>query len=90
MTLRRQLSQEESGSGGGTVSTENAVIRAKYTPPKIVRTDVYMLEIFDRDGALLGRIPLAHNAHALRAFRDFLFIRDDDEAMFYQYQIVEQ
>ncbi|MCX6559975.1 MAG: 6-bladed beta-propeller [Candidatus Aminicenantes bacterium] len=91
VTLRRQLAKEEESLGSSIVSTDTGVVaRTKPVQPKIVKANVYKLEIFDSVGILLGEIPLAHHADGIRIFKDNLFIREDNEAMFYQYQIVEK
>jgi hypothetical protein len=90
VTLRRQLAKEEKASGSSIVSTDAGVVaRIKPVLPKIVKADVYKLEIFNSVGIFLGEIPLTHHVDGIRIFKDNLFIREDNEAVFYQYQIVE-
>ncbi len=90
ITLRRQLTKEERGSGGIEIATSSGVAARKLpTPPKAVKEDVYTLEILSPDGALLGEIPLAHYAHGIRIFGDNLFILEYYDTVFYQYKIIE-
>jgi hypothetical protein len=90
ITLRRQLTKEERGSGGSVVTTDAGVVsRTIPTQPKVVKGDAYKLEIFSPDGVLLGEIPLPHHAHGIRVFGDNLFIREYYNTIFYQYKIIE-
>lgn len=89
ITLRRQLTKEEMGSGGSVVTTDAAVSRTASAQPKVVKGDVYKLEIYSPDGVLLGEIPLSHHAHGIRIFGDNLFIREYYNTIFYHYKIIE-
>jgi hypothetical protein len=89
ITLRRQLTKDEVGLRS-LVTTEAGVVSRKVTEPKVVKGDVYKLEIFSPDGIFLGEIPLNHRANGIRIFGDNLFIREDENAIFYQYKIVEK
>jgi hypothetical protein len=88
ITLRRQLTKDEMGLRTSITSDAGGVFR-KVTEPKVVKGDIYKLEIFSPDGILLGEIPVSHNAHGIRIFGDKLFIREYDNTIFYQYKIVE-
>ncbi len=90
ITLRRQLTKEEMGSGGSVVTTDAAVSRILPTQPKVVKGDAYKLEIYSPAGVLLGEIPLEHHAHGIRIFGDNLFIREYYNTIFYQYKIIEK
>ncbi len=91
ITLHRQLTKEEMGSGGSIVTTDAGVVYRKIpSQPKVVKGDAYKLEIFSPDGVLLGKIPLPHHAHGIRIFGDNLFIREYYNTIFYQYKIVEK
>lgn len=83
-TYDRQMKPEEQGAsitvGGATRTTKQA---------NIEKMDIHKLEIFDPDGVLLGEIPLNHLAHGIRIFGDALFIWERNNAMVYQYRIVE-
>jgi hypothetical protein len=90
ITFRRQLTKEELGSGGSVVTTDAGVLsRTAPAQPKVVKGDIYKLEIFSPDGVLLGEIPLTHYAHGIRIFGDNLFIREYYNTIFYQYKIIE-
>jgi hypothetical protein len=90
ITLSRQLTKEERGSGGIEIATSSGVAARKLpTPPKAVKEDVYTLEIFSPDGVFLGDIPLAHHAHGIRIFGNNLFIQEYYNTIFYQYKIIE-
>jgi hypothetical protein len=90
ITLRRQLTKDEMGSGGSVVTTDAGVVsRTAPAQPKVVKGDIYKLEIFSPDGIFLGEIPLIHHAHGIRIFGDNLFIREDYNTIFYQYKIIE-
>jgi hypothetical protein len=90
ITLRRQLTKEESGSGGSAVTVDSGIVaRTIPSQPEVVKPDVYKLEIFSPDGILLGEIPLIHHAHGIRIFGDNLFIREYYNTIFYQYKIIK-
>jgi hypothetical protein len=90
ITLRRQLTKEERGSGGVEIATSSGVAARKLpTQPRADKGDVYKLEIFSPDGVFLGEIPLAHYAHGIRIFGDNLFILEYYNTIFYQYKIIE-
>ena len=89
ITLHRQLTKEEMGSGGSVVTTDAGVVSRKIpSQPKVVKADIYKLQIFSPDGMLLGEIPLPHHAHGIRIFGDNLFIREYYNTIFYQYKII--
>ncbi len=83
-TYDRQMKPEERG---GSISVGGVTRKVKEA--KIEKMDIYKLEIFDPDGALLGAIPLNHLVHGLRIFGDTLFIWDRENAIVHQYRIVE-
>jgi hypothetical protein len=84
------LADEERAPGGSVVTTDaGAVSRKIPSQPKVVKGDVYKLEIFSPDGVLLGEIPLTHHAHGIRIFGNNLFILESYNTIFYQYKIVE-
>jgi hypothetical protein len=94
VTYGRQLKKEEEvrtsmmttmGAGGTTVSqkTTGAV--------DLRTTDAFKLEVFDKDGVLLGEIPLTHFVDEIRICGDDLFLLDKVRGVtFYQYKIVEK
>jgi len=90
ITLRRQLADEERAFGTSVVRSDVGVVAQKRTQPRVVKEDVYKLEIFSPDGVFLGEIPLTHHAHGIRIFGDNLFIREYYNTIFYQYKIIEK
>lgn len=53
-------------------------------------TDMYALEIFDAEGAMLGEIPLDYFVDKIYIKNDSLFLLDQMRGVkYYQYQIVE-
>jgi hypothetical protein len=53
-------------------------------------TDMYVLEIFDSDGVLLGEIPLNHFVDRICIKNDSLFLLDQMRGVkYYQYKIIE-
>jgi sugar lactone lactonase YvrE len=83
-TYHRQMTKEERGStlsaGGATRTMREG---------KTAKMDIHKLEVLDRDGILLGEIPLNHLAHGIRIVGDKLFVWERTNAIFYQYRIVE-
>ena len=90
ITMRRQLTDEERALGSSVVTTDAGVVSRKRVQPKVVKGDVYKLEIFGQDGVFLGEIPLPHHAHGIRIFGDNLFILEMYNTVFYQYKIIEK
>jgi hypothetical protein len=90
ITLRRQRTKEEMGLRASVATDAGVVARRTRTQPKVVKADIYKLEIFNPDGIFLGEIPQTHNAHGIRIFGDNLFIREYDNTIFYQYKIVDK
>lgn len=90
ITLRRQLADEERAFGSTVVRSDVGVVGRTKAQPKVVKGDVYKLEIFSTDGVFLGEIPLSHHAHGIRIFGDNLFIREYYNTIFYQYKIIEK
>lgn len=94
VTYDRQLKKEEQvqtsmmtamGQGGTTVSQKTTGATELRT------TDAYKLEVFDKDGILLGEIPLTHFVDGIRICGDNLFLLDQVRGVtFYQYKIVEK
>jgi sugar lactone lactonase YvrE len=84
-TFNRQLTPEETGE---TVSVNNAkqIIREG----RIARMDINKLEVFGPDGGLLGEIPLSHLAHGIRIVGNTLFVWERENAIIYQYGIVDK
>ena len=55
-----------------------------------VRKSVAVFEIFNRDGILLGSVPLPEDVFLMRIFDDRLFIVDPDRVSVSEYKIVEK
>jgi len=54
------------------------------------KTDLYEIQIFDRDGVLLQKIPLTHFCDYLKVVGDKVYILDQDRlGQFYVYRIEE-
>jgi sugar lactone lactonase YvrE len=83
-TYDRQMKPEER-----TASMSVGGVSRTVKQGKIEKLDIHKLEIFDPAGVLLGEIPLNHLVHGLRIFGDFLFVWERDNAIVYQYRIVE-
>lgn len=90
VTHRRQIKPEEvirisqSGSAAGvTIKREgNTDLRT---------TDMFMLEVFDRDGILLGALPLTHFVDGIWIFGNRLYLLDRERGVtYYQYEIRER
>jgi len=90
ITMRRQLSNEEKALDSSIVTTDAGAVSRRKTQPKVVKGDVFKLEIFNPDGVLLGEIPLTHHAHGIRIFGDNLFILEYYNTIYYQYKIIEK
>jgi len=79
ITLNRQLKEEENAytsirmtnNGGSSSISMSAGGSGEAT-----ETDAYKLEVFDKEGLLLGSIPLGHFADLIRIQGDRLFILD--------------
>jgi len=79
ITLDRQLKEEEeaytsirmTNNGGSSSISMSAGGSGEAT-----ETDAYKLEVFDKEGVLLGNIPLDHFADLIRIQEDRLFILD--------------
>jgi hypothetical protein len=95
VTYDRQLKKEEQvqtsmmmtmGGGGGTTVSQKTT-----GATELRTTDAYKLEVFDKEGVLLGEIPLTHFVDAIRICGDNLFLLDQVRGVtFYQYKIVEK
>ena len=95
LTYARQLRKEEqvrtsmmSTSAGAGV--DNVSIKTEGNTD-LRTTDAYKLEIFDKDGVLLGEIPLTHFADVIHIAGDSLFLIDRERGVtVYEYRIVEK
>ena len=93
ITYNRQLKEEERASTSIRMSRsggQSSISMAPNSDSDIRETDVYILEVFDSEGVLLGRIPLNHFADLIRISGDRLFILDKLRVMqVHEYKIVE-
>jgi len=90
-TLNRQINKEEQistivvGGAGGLTKVKTEGNR------ELQKTDIYKLEIFGRDGILLGEISLEQFVDYIRIQKDNLFLIDAARgAKIYQYKIIEK
>lgn len=95
VTYARQLRKEEQVQTSATAASDSGGIGAVTFKTEgntdLRTTDALKLEVFDRDGLLLGEIPLAHFADVIRVFGDQLFLIDRERGVtVYQYRIVEK
>lgn len=89
VTLKRQIKEEEVvytvTRGTRTGATTQVV-----GDTDLQETDMYILEIFDPDGVLLGMIPFSHFVDDIYVKYDSLFLLDKMRGVkYYQYRIVE-
>jgi len=95
VTYARQLRENEkvqtvmmSGDMAGSVN--NVSVKTEGNTD-LRTTDAFKLEVFDRDGVLLGELPLTHFADVIRIAGDSLFLIDRERGVtVYQYRIVEK
>lgn len=90
VTYRRQIKPEEvirisqSGSAAGV-----SIKREGNTDLRT--TDMFELEIFDREGILLGTLPLTHFVDGIWFFGNRLYLLDRERGVtYYQYEILEK
>lgn len=89
VTFNRQIKKEEDVSmiimGNSSGTTRRIVGNTD-----LQETDMYILEIFDNAGILLGEIPLNHFVDDIYIHQDQLFLLDQMRGVkFYQYNIIE-
>lgn len=94
VTFKRQLKEEEQVQSGISVSMMNgqrSVSMSFEGATDNRETDSFQLEIYDRDGILLGTIPLTHFVDDIRIIEDRVFLLDKARgAQYYEYKIVEK
>jgi sugar lactone lactonase YvrE len=89
VTLNRQIKEEEVVYMI-TRGTQTGMTRDIQGNTDLQETDMYILEIFDPDGVLLGAIPLNHFVDDIYIKNDSLFLLDQMRGVkYYQYRIVE-
>jgi len=95
VTYARQLREDEKvrtmKMGGDMAGSVNSVSVKTEGNADLRTTDAFKLEVFDRDGVLLGELPLTHFADVIRIAGDSLFLIDRERGVtVYQYRIVEK
>jgi hypothetical protein len=92
--LKRQLKEEESVGmvvGFTMMDGQRTMSMKPDGNVELRKTDAYRLEVYDRDGALLGSIPLDHFVDGIRIVNDRLFVLDRMRgAQVFEYRIVEK
>ncbi|MFC1564611.1 NHL repeat-containing protein [candidate division KSB1 bacterium] len=95
VTLRRQFEEDEKAfvAMSATVDEKGGISASSQSlkgNTQLRKTDIFELEVFDKDGYLLGRIPLDHFVDQLRIFDDKLYIIDKLRGMqIYEYKIAD-
>jgi hypothetical protein len=89
VTFKRQINKEEEVYMS-VRGTQAGVTREIKGNTDLQETDMYVLEIFDRNGILLGEIPLSQFVDGIYIKHDSLFMLDQMRGVkYYQYKIVE-
>jgi sugar lactone lactonase YvrE len=89
VTLKRQIKEEERVYTI-TRGTQTGMTTETKGNTDLQETDMYALEIFDRNGILLGEIPLSQFVDGIYIKHDSLFMLDQMRGVkYYQYKIVE-
>jgi len=84
-TWNRQMTSEEIGA---PASVRGAIRRT--VEPIILKMDIHRIDVFNKDGVLLGMIPMDCAVHGLRIFGDNLFVWERNDAIVYQFKIVDR
>ena len=94
VTFNRQLKEEEqvqSSIGVTNVNGQRSMSMSFEGATETRETDSFKLEIYDKDGILLGSIPLTHFVDDIRIIKDRVFLLDKVRgAQYYEYKIVEK
>ncbi len=95
VNLKRQIKDEEKIEVGVTVTQDAGGARSMGMlvggNTDVRETDMFQLEIYAADGALLGKLPLNHFVDDIRIEKDRLFLLDRMRGMqFYEYKIIEK
>lgn len=89
VTLKRQIKEEEVVYMI-TRGSQTGMTREIQGNTDLQETDMYILEIFDTDGVLLGTIPLNHFVDDIYIKNNSLFLLDQMRGVkYYQYRILE-
>ncbi len=93
VTFDRQLKEEEQvqASIGVMMNNGQRSVSLSYEGATEKReTDAYRLEIYDKDGILLGSIPLSQYVDDIRIIKDRVYLLDKVRgAQYYEYKIIE-
>ncbi len=90
VTYKRQIKEEEQVYTI-TRGTQTGMTTETKGNTDLQETDMYALEIFDRDGVLLGEIPLSQFVDKITIQNDSLFLLDQMRGVkYYQYRIIEK
>ena len=89
VTFNRQQKPEE--LAGETFSVDGSGVLFRTTGnTDITETNMYILEVFDKEGILLTRFPITHFIDGMRIYGDRLFILDKLRTMcIYEYKIID-
>lgn len=95
VTLKRQIKEDEQiqtdvrvsrGPGG-----ERAMSVSVLGNTEVKETDMYLLEVYDPDGILLGKLQLNQFVDDIRIEKDRLFLLDKMRGMqYYEYKIIDK
>ncbi len=93
-TLKRQIKENERVQTSVMTTMSSSGERAMNMSVKgnteVKETDMYLLEIFDPDGILLGKIQLKNFVDDIKIRKDRLYILDKRRGMqYYEYKIIE-
>lgn len=93
-TLKRQIKENERVQTSVMTTMSSSGERAMNMSVKgnteVKETDMYLLEIFDPDGILLGKIQLRHFVDDIKIQKDRLYILDKRRGMqYYEYKIID-
>lgn len=95
VTFKRQMREDEQVQTAVRVSMDATGERSMATSVSgatdVRETDMYQLEVYDREGILLGSIPLNHFVDDIRIEKDRVYLLDRMRGMqFYEYKIIEK
>jgi len=93
-TLKRQIKENERVQTSVMTTMSSSGERAMNMSVKgnteVKETDMYLLEIFDPDGILLGKIQLKHFVDDIKIQKDRLYLLDKRRGMqYYEYKIID-
>jgi len=93
VTFDRQLKEEEqvqTSIESTNVNGQSSMSMSFEGATETIETDAYKLEVYDKDGILLGSIPLKQFVDDIRIIKDRVFLLDKVRgAQYYEYRIIE-